>query len=130
MQRLFLFLILSSSVLFAELPPSVYERLQAKAPEYLEIEVLRVDVEPGGTPNQQKVQIMALVNKVMRSVSNLKEGDLINILYTVTDQPKDRRGPREIPILSEKDKTVAYLIKTAGTNNYIPAAKAMTFQNF
>ena len=32
--------------LHAELPPSAYESMQAKAPEYVRIEVLRVDVEP------------------------------------------------------------------------------------
>lgn len=116
-------------VLQAELPPSAYEAMQAKAPEYLDIEILRVDVSPGDAPNQQKVLLLSLVNKVTRTATNLKPGDIINIVYTITDHPKGWTGPREIPIPSEREKTIAYLAKDVA-NNYLPAARAMTFRNF
>lgn len=41
-----LLIVLLMPVLHAELPPSAYESMQAKAPEYFKVEILRVDVEP------------------------------------------------------------------------------------
>ena len=38
---------------YAELPPSAYEAMQAKAPEHVQIEILRVEVEPGEAPTQK-----------------------------------------------------------------------------
>lgn len=131
MRRFFIFVVfLFSLALRAELPPSAYESMQASAMEFLDVEILRVDIEPGDAPNQQKVLLLALVNKVTRTAANLKVGDLINIAYAVTDQPKRTLGAGEIPIPSEKDKTIAYLTKDAKSDNYLPAAGAMTFRNF
>lgn len=104
--------------------------MQAKAPEYLGIEVLRVDIEAGESPDQQKVHIMAMVDKVNRTASGLKESDVIHFTYAITDRPKGWPGAGEIPILSEKDKTVAYLSGIENSTNYRPAAGAMSFRNF
>lgn len=131
MQRLaFLIAILCSGLLKAELPPSAYEKMQAEAAEFLEIEVLRVDVGPGETSDQQSVHVMALANKVNRTASGVRPGDLINISYVVSLREKGWVGPGEIPILSEKEKTVAYLVKDATTGDFTPAARAMSFRNF
>ena len=46
--------------------------MQAKAPEYFKIEILRVDVEPGETPTQQRVQVVALTTEVLRTASGAK----------------------------------------------------------
>ena len=62
-------------VLHAELPPSAYEAMQAKAPEYFKIEILRVDVAPGETPTEQNVQLVALITEVLRSASGAKPND-------------------------------------------------------
>jgi len=131
--RRFLFLIaivVCPLVLRAELPPSVYEARQKSAPELLNIEILRVEIEPGDAPERQNVRIMALVNKVTRTATDVKEGGLINIFYTVTARQNGWAGPGEIPILEEKDKTVAYLTKVEASDEYAPAAGAMTFRNF
>jgi len=130
MRQLILFaVVLFPRLLFAELPPSAYERMQKAATEVVDIEVLRVDVEPGDAPDRQNILIMALVNSVTRS-ANVKEGDLINIQYTVTSREKGWTGPGEIPILGEKDKTIAYLIKDQDSDNFHPAAGAMSYRNF
>ncbi len=130
MRRLILLaVVLFPCLLSAELPPSAYERMQKAATEVVDIEVLRVDIEPGDAPDRQNVLIMALVNAVTRS-ANVKEGDLINIQYTVTGREKGWTGPGEIPILGEKDKTIAYLIKDQASDNFHPAAGAMSFRNF
>ena len=128
---LFIFLAVGlPAIIFAELPPSAYEAMQAKAPEFLNIEVLQVTIDAGKTDTEQQVHVMAVVNKVDRSANNLKEGDIVNIVYTVNAHPKGWTGPREIPVLSEKDKTVAYLKRLENTLNYQPIAGAMSFRNF
>ena len=131
MKRLLLLLCLClPGLIFAELPPSVYESMQSKASEYLNIEVLRVDIEAGETPDQQRIHIMALVEKVNRSSNNLKEGEVVKFVYTVTSHPKGWNGPAEIPILSEKDKAIAYLSRVENSPDYRPTAGAMSFRNF
>ena len=131
MQRFLILLILSlPGLLFAELPPSAYEAMQVKASEFLNIEVLQVDIEAGKTSTEQRVHIMALVGKVNRSSNNVKDGDVVNIVYTVTSHPAGWSGPREIPILSEKDKTVAYLQRVENSLEYQPTAGAMSVRNF
>lgn len=129
-QLILLLTVLCPILLRAELPPSAYEKMQQAATDVVNMEVLRVDIEPGDSPSRQNIHIMALVNSALRSASGLKEGDLINILYTVTSHEKGWVGPGEIPILSEKDKTVAYLLKDATGEDYHPAAGAMSFRNF
>lgn len=130
MRRLILLLaILFLPLLRAELPPSAYERMQAAATEVVEIEVLRVEVEPGEAAGSQNIRLMALVNKVTRT-ANVKENDLIKIQYTVTGREKGWTGPGEIPILEEKDKTLAYLLKDPEKDEFHPAAGVMSFRNF
>jgi hypothetical protein len=130
MRRLILLLaILCPVFIRAELPPSAYERMQKAATEVVEIEVLRVDIEPGEAPGSQNLHLMALVNKVTRT-ANVREGDLIKIQYTVTAREKGWAGPGEIPILEEKEKTLAYLVKDPATDEFHPAAGAMSFRNF
>jgi hypothetical protein len=131
MRRLILLLaICCPAVIFGELPPSAYERMHAAATDVAQIQVLRVDIEPGDAEGRQNVQVMALVDKVDRSASGLKEGDVINVYYAVTSHEKGWAGPGEIPILEEKDKTVAYLLKDPSADNFHPAAGAMSFRNF
>jgi hypothetical protein len=126
--RLLLVLLLAP-ILRAELPPSAYESMQAKAPEHFKIEVLRVDVEPGETPTQQRVHVVALITEVIRTASGAEPNEIVNILYTVTDHPKGWVGPGEVPIPSEKERMVAYLTKT-GADDFEPAAGRMSFSNF
>jgi len=127
---LFLMILVCPLVLRAELPPSAYDAMQKAASESLGIEILRVEIEPGDAPALQNVRIMALVNRVARTAAGVKEGGLINILYTVTAREKGWAGPGEIPILDEKEKTVAYLVKGANSEDFSPAAGAMSFRNF
>jgi hypothetical protein len=127
--RLLLMVLVLIPVLHAELPPSAYESMQAKAPEYFKVEILRVDVEPGETPTQQKVHLVALITQVIRTASGAKPNEIVNILYTVTEHPKGWVGPGAVPIPSEKEQTVAYLSKTEA-GDFEPAAGRMSFTNF
>lgn len=113
----------------AELPPSAYEKMQAAAPEYFQIEVLRVDVSPGEKPDDQQVHVVAMVTQVVRTATEAKPDEIINILYTVTEHPKGWVGPGGIPLLQEKQQTVAYLAKEE-TGDFKPVAGRMSFSNF
>jgi hypothetical protein len=113
-----------------KLPPSAYESMQAAAPEHLEVEILRVDLEPGAEPNQQDVQLTARILKVHHTASNLQPGGMLNILYTLTARPPGFVGPGLVPIPVEGDKTVAYLKNGEKPDEFEPAAGAMTFRNF
>ena len=113
----------------AELSPSAYESMQSSAPDYVRIEVLRVDVEPGATSAEQNVNIVATVSEVIRTASDLKAGDIITIVYAVTEHPKGWAGPGPVPILSERQQTVAYL-KKEESGDFSPAAGRMSFENF
>lgn len=119
-----------AALTFAELPPSAYEAKQKAAPERLKIEVMRVDVEPGDQPGQQRVVAAALVSEVTRTASELVPGQLIDIVYTITERPRGFSGPGEVPLLSERDVTVAYLARSAETAVYAPAAGVMSFRDF
>lgn len=126
---LLLALLLIPSFGFAELPPSAYESMQAKAQDYVKIEVLRVDVEPGESPDQQKILMVALITEVFRSASGLQPSDIVNVSYSVTEHPQGWAGPGAVPILTEKQVTVAYLNKEE-SGDFAPAAGRMTFDNF
>lgn len=122
--------LLLAGTALAELPPSAYEAMQAKAPEYLEIEVLRVDVEPGAAANERKVNVLALAQAVTRTASGLRAGDIVHIVYTLKEHPPGWSGPGPVPVPAEKDRTVAYLSKNDASGDYSPAAGAMSFRNF
>ena len=131
MHRLILALSLFlTATLMAELPPSAYEAMQAKAPEFLEVEVLRVDIKPGIAANEKKITLTARVEKAFRSATGVGEGAVISITYSQVERPKGWGGPSRVPILSEGEKKVAYLEKGPKPNEYLPAAGAMTFQQF
>ena len=114
----------------AELPPSAYEARQQAAPEYLKIQILRVEMTPAADCGGQQVTLMALIEDVERTASHLKKGDFINIRYTVADHPKGWVGPGEVPIPDEKGESVAYLSKIKDPSEFAPAAGRMSFSNF
>ena len=123
-------LIAAATAVIAELPPSAYEAMQAKAPEHLQIQVLRVDIAPGKDGASQDILVMATVEKVERSESGIKPGDLVNIAYTLEERPPGWVGPGQVPILAQGDTRVAYLKKLDKPETYAPAAGAMSFDNF
>jgi hypothetical protein len=132
MRRLFtcLFLLVLTNVARAELPPSAYEKMQSAATEVFRVKVLRVDITPGDSPEIRDVSMLAQVLKVGRSKSKVKPDDLITIKYRLTTHPAGWVGPGEVPILKEDAETVAYLKPVAGTDEYAPAAGAMSFDHF
>lgn len=116
-------------LLRAELPPSAYEAMQAKASDYVRMEVLRVEVAPGKEPSQQDVHVIAMASEVIRTSTSMEPDAILNIRYTITEHPEGWSGPGEVPLLREKMTTIAYLNKLE-SGDYAPAAGYMSFSNF
>jgi len=125
-----LVLVILTPMVFAELPPSAYEAMQAQAPECLQINVLKVEIEPGTLEDQQNIHLTANVLNIARSAEGLKKGAIIHILYTVTDHQPPWVGPGQVPILKEGATNVAYLKKGEKTDVFQPAAGIMSFRHF
>jgi hypothetical protein len=118
-----------SAPLRAELPPSVYQRMQEEAPEKIVMETLRVEIRHVQNEGQHVV-IMGVIKKVDRSASGLKSGEFVTIQYLIPDRPEGWVGPGNIPLLSEQEETVAFLRRIDQSDRYEPAAGAMSFSEF
>ncbi|HWP93996.1 MAG TPA: hypothetical protein VNN20_17570 [Thermodesulfobacteriota bacterium] len=107
----------------ADLPPSAYKEMQESAPEYIDIEVLKVKTEK--VTDAIMVDIEAKVTGVKRSESNLKAGDTIVIRYF--HDTRGLIGPAPIPILDEGKSYPAFLVKEDGNDFYQPSAMGRSF---
>jgi hypothetical protein len=128
-------LLLLASTLAWSLPrqplaPSAYEELQKNATEVVQIEVLKVEVEPGEELREEVLRITAAVLDVERSASGVRTGDFIQISYSVQSGDNGQPLPAEVPILKEGQRTIAFLQTEEGRAFLVPAAGAMSFSRF
>jgi hypothetical protein len=126
----FLLLILWAAIfeIRAELPPSVYQERQAKAPEALVIKVRSVSKQETIDKDLTSIEftVKAEVEKVERSATKLSPGALIEIHYTQTHYKEPMVGPSEVPALKEGQVCPAYL---AGDGKiYRPAGGGYSFE--
>ena len=112
----------------AELPPSVYQELQAKCPEALNIKVESVKIDKSEEPALTRLSItaQAKVATVTRSASGVKPGDTIQISYTYIDHKQPIAGPSEPDILEKGRSYPAFLNGQGGV--YTPAAGGYSFR--
>ena len=112
----------------AELPPSVYQELQEKSPEALNIKVEFVKIEKSEEPDLTRLSITAeaKVEKVTRSASGLKPGDQIRIGYTCVSHKQPIAGPSEPDIVKKGQSYPAFLTRKDGV--YTPAARGYSFR--
>ena len=104
----------------AELPPSVYEELRAKAPEVLTVEITRVAINQRDGENLRDISVFAeaKVVGVTRSQSGAKVGDVISLRYMTFEVITDGwAGPSPI-IQVETEKTYRIWFKKAGRYFY------------
>jgi len=123
------------AALFADLSPDVYKDLQQKAPEALAIRVVAVHVHRSfSKPSRcawhdfevaRDVRAEAVVERVWRSRSGVRRGDVIKIEYTSIRRCSDFNGPRSMMLLDEDEHVTAYLAKSGGV--FVPAARGATF---
>lgn len=110
----------------AELPPQVYEEMQAEAPESLVIETRTVSQELV-TRSLTRITVTARVVSVARSASGLEPGDGISIVYERRWRPPGWTGPGPVPILGEGRRYRAYLHRVQDGTHYAPAARGRSF---
>jgi len=112
----------------AELPPSVYRDLQAKAPEVAVITVTSVSHSAKKREGDvlDTVTLVAKVRRVSRTRRHLHKGDFITISYTHVTHSQSIAGPSEIPILS-KGQTVPAYLTFVSQHAFAPAAKGHSF---
>lgn len=126
--------LLLAAVARAELPPYVYEEMQAAAGEALRVRVVDVKVtdtvvqtnDPGGG---RPVDVVAAVDvlAVTRSATGLKPGDRVVVKYlTIADRTRPISGPSLIPVLKAGQETAAWL--TRDGDAYAAAAGGATFR--
>ncbi|MFV0336822.1 MAG: hypothetical protein ACK5LK_01065 [Chthoniobacterales bacterium] len=135
-----LFTVMTVGNLKAELPPSAYEAMQAKAPEALEIEVLRVALTELPKPEDpemlkkpwpsHKVTLTAAIFKIFRKTTKVEEGQFITITYDLEERPAMWAGPGPIPLLKKGVIVPAFLSRVGNSDEFHPAAGAMSFSKF
>lgn len=113
----------------AELPPTAYIDLQAKASEVLQIKVDDVSSKPTSLIDWSKriETVQATVQKVTRTKSGAKQGDKITIRYERLIPKKGWAGPSPAPPLEQGKEYPAYLEKTTdGTFDLGAKGKSFT----
>ncbi|WP_265596192.1 hypothetical protein [Verrucomicrobium sp. BvORR106] len=113
----------------AELPPTAYIDMQAKAPEVFQIKVDDVSSKPISLIDWSKriETVQATVQKVTRTKSDAKPGDKITISYERLIPKKGWAGPSPAPPLEQGKEYPAYLEKTAdGTYKLGARGKSFT----
>jgi hypothetical protein len=92
-----------STVSLAELPPFVYKERQQQAPESLIIKVGSMKMRETDEPRRKRIDVSveAQVERVNRTKTGLKAGDVIRINYVQSQYKVPLVGPSEAPILKE-----------------------------
>lgn len=112
----------------AELPPSVYQELQEKSPEALNImvESVKIDKSEESSLTRLSITAEAKVETVTRSASGVKPGDKIRISYTHISYKRPVAGPSEPDILKEGRSYPAFVTGEDGV--FTPAARGYSFR--
>ncbi len=127
------FVWMSAALMFgwagAAIPLTTFKALQAKAPEFIIINIQSVKTDRNAA-GDVVVRAQALVQKVERTGSGVKPGSVIRIVYTLhhRDPEHPLPGPQQLPIIKAGVTCPAYLVKTAGEDAYSPAAEAKSFE--
>ncbi len=112
----------------AELPPKVYDDLRNKAGEVLQVRVDEVESKPKGLLDRSSYTetVKATVTGVTRTLSGVKEGEIITIIYQRPVPAKGWVGPSPPPKLQQGWKYTAYLDRGEGVVFGI-SARGMSF---
>jgi hypothetical protein len=117
-----------SPTLHAELPPKEYDDLRAKAAEALVIQVDAVESKPKSLLDRSSFTetVKATVIGVNRTLSKVKEGETITIIYHRPVPADGWVGPSPPAQLKEGWKYNAWLAKSEGATFTI-SARGMSF---
>lgn len=125
---------------FQEVPPAAAERpldhyaqWQKAAPEYLDIEIIDLNIRVEQKNDRLKVhhvQALAIVHRVYRTTTELAEGEEISIHYEHMEDLVTRAGPAAIPLLKKGEKYPAFLEINPTRDSYDPAASNQSFRPY
>jgi hypothetical protein len=124
---IFFLFIVGTFTVSAEIAPVEYQRMQASAPEQLEVAVLRSNTRRFLFSRDTDVTLNVEVISVTGSATGLNSGDRITITYTHTRNPRGWAGPRAIPIQKRGTVTSAFLEYSPQSKTYVPAARGASF---
>jgi hypothetical protein len=121
--------LLVSNPAVAGLSPETYARMQQRAPEHLQIEVLRVCTVRTHYKDATVVSVTvdARIRSVKQSASGLQAGQRISIRYDHCIRRHALIGPGEVPILEAGKTYPAFLEKSEGGAYFCPAAGGRSF---
>jgi hypothetical protein len=113
----------------AELPPTAYEAMRAKASFVLLLRIQEVSLGAAKTDGRMRtapITVRARVESVIRG-SGLKPGDMVTLRYNHT-RPLEPGwvGPAPVPILEPKTRVLAWLNR--GRRDFAPAARGRSFE--
>lgn len=119
---------LVATVAIAEIAPEYYAADQNSAPEYLVVEVLRVERPLLTFSSNIPISANLRVLSVHRSASGLQPGDEITVRYEHFRPQRGWTGPRPIPVLQKGQSYPAFLAWSPDEGCYGPAARGASFE--
>ncbi len=125
----FALFILSTTAVYAELSPQVYQSLQQEAQEYYLIETVKVSSPFRLFRREKPVTVTATILEVYRSSRDISAGDTIEIRYMNYRPPRHWVGPRPIPVLARGERYHAFLSRSDTESYYVPAARGASFES-
>ncbi len=126
---LLLFLLLPGYPAFSEISPREYALMQINAPEELIIEVISVKRKFVLFKQPKPIVIIARIEHVLYSETELQEDDTIIISYDFFSPKGGWAGPRPIPVLETGEFYPAFLQFSEETGCYFPAARGASFES-
>jgi len=132
--KMVIFMIAINSLILGEISPWAVAEMQEQSKEYLEIEVFSVN-KINYNERQIDVEIYATILNVIRTDSDLKNGDSIIVKYVGDKTPEidkesgeilENAGPAPVPILVENKKYRAFLTLNED-NYYSPSVEGYSF---
>ncbi len=126
---LFTVMVAAFTVISAEIPPMEYLEAQDISPEKVDITVLKVEADDCPPGEFCNIDVLVRVDKVYRTVTNLKEGDQIKIKYERLNPPEGYEGLEPITLLKTGASYPAFL-QTYRFSWYVPVAGVASFLSF
>lgn len=125
---LFLLLLFSLSA-SAALPLKAIKRFQEKAPEHLNLKVTAVKEKnvKKGAAHYYSFSVEAKITKVLKSSSQLKEGDVITLNYDIPNMEKSPQAGDWAPRLKTGNYEVFLKKNKKGEKKFVPAAYSGSF---
>ncbi len=126
---LIMVMVAAFAVMYAEIPPMEFLEAQDISPERVDITVLNVKADECPAGEFCRIDVVARVDKVYRTVTGIKEGDQIKIKYERLNPPEGYEGLTPITFL-QTGQTYPAFLQTYRFSWYVPVAGVASFLSF